>query len=226
MNVATAFTLVSIVALGSVGPAHGAPSPVFSTMNVTVSSDAHVVDGTDIDLDFDNAFQNGTLDPMKVLAKAVSSDGPGKVRTMFRGGAKWLSASRGRTEFQLGWTTRNVTENGRATTRNYGNGNPNWEYVFVADVDSTFTLTWHIVGGGSNSEGLNGFRLDLNSSPYQTMDVNTDGSLSIALLAGASYAIGLFSLAETNPEGQFEGMPLGTRTAHMNGNFDWVIAPR
>jgi hypothetical protein len=61
--------------------------------------------------------------------------------------------------------------------------------------------------------------------PYQNMDVNTDGTTSIQLIAGVPISIGLFSLAETNPQGQFEGMPLGTRTAHMEADFDWSTAP-
>jgi hypothetical protein len=230
MNKTVLFVLLSVFSIASFEIAHSEPTPITAGMHQSVLADAHVIFGEDeenfLDIDFDEEFQVGTIDPMKVSAKAVSTDGKAQVRSFGRGSSKWQSLSAGSMRFHGGWITKNVTENGRASIRSPANGQPSWQYTFVPDVDSVFTLKWDIRGHGTNTEGLRGYELDVRFSPFHTMMVDTEGSVEVFLVAGTTYTISVRNLSETNPPFQFEGMPLGDRKAFITARFSWNIEPQ
>ncbi|MET0498091.1 MAG: hypothetical protein ABW106_07460 [Steroidobacteraceae bacterium] len=203
------------------------PTPITAGLRLDTLADAHVIFGEEepnfIDIDFENAFQVETLNPMTVAAMAASVDGDASVVTSGWAHASWKNPSAGRVEFRgLGWTTKKVTANGRAAI-NSNATLPYWIYTVVPDVDTVFTISWDVKANGTDTSGLNGFEFSLDQAPQQSMELNTSGTASVVLSAGTSYLLGITTKSDTDPT--FLGTPLGTRSAHMNGIFKWKMKP-
>lgn len=204
--------------------AEAEPTPVTAQLLLSALADPHVVDETVVEIDNGTKFQVGTLNPMTASAQAADVEEGARIITRAVAHAEWKSPSAGSVDFyDMGWKTKNVTQNGRAEITGTPN-NSSWYYTFTTDADSVFTIRWDIKGRGTNLEGLDGFQLLVNWAPFQTVAINTSDSVSVNLAAGQTYTIALAPLADTDPT--FVGFPLGTRTAFMNARFHWKIEPR
>lgn len=202
-----------------VASAHAEPTPVSAGMHLAAFADPHVIDETTVETDIDSEFQVGTLSPMTVSVQVADVENGARVIAKAVGHATFKSASAGRVEVHnAGWTTKDVTEIARATVTGTPNGAV-WLYAFTPDANAVFTIDWDIRGRGTNLEGLEGFQLLVNFSPFHTMSIDTADSVSFDLLAGVTYVVLLAPLADTGR------VTLGTRSAHMDASFRWKIEP-
>jgi hypothetical protein len=220
---------LTLCAVAPLIPVHAETTPEFGGVHLSALADAHIIPNqegqpTTLTIDNDDDFQTGTIQSARVRVNAVSTDGAARVRASGHVRAKWKTPAEGTVEYEGGWDTRNVTENGRASVTGGGNLG-DWVYTFSSDVDQTFVIKWDITADGTNTEGLDGFVLKVNNAPFRTMNVNTNGQVSFGpISAGTTVVMSIVSIADT-AQGAFEGFPLGTRTARMKAKFKWRLVP-
>lgn len=200
--------LAVAVALG--GNAHALPIAVSSSLELIARADA----GAGVVSAPAAVSQGASINPLSVSVSATAINVNASVVTSGTALATWVNTARGSVDFtRLGWSTSGVLD-GQADLIGQG-----WRYTFIADVSGLFTLAWDITDAGStNAFGLNGFSFAWSGAGGdEILLLGTSGTLPRAIVAGTTYTVGLDSLA--NIAGR-----LGTRSAFMNGAFDWEMS--
>ena len=139
--------------------------------------------------------------------------------------ATWVNAAQGQVRFNdIGFDSLNNTSISLANIAG-GAGTVAWSYSFIADVTGQFTLDWSVFVQDVTtiSFGLHGFRFQmLEAGGGQTLmnvgDIGTTntGTTTRNIIANQQYTAEVLLNA-----GLFGG--IATRTAFMDGTFDWSM---
>lgn len=179
----------------------------------TMQADADA--GSGVITDSDGASQCGTINPLSASVNALATDAAAWSNAFGSGSATWANAAQGQVHFDdVGWITQDVVSGSAAVFNGM-----DWSYTFIADLDGFFTLDWNILEDPATTSnfGLNGFSFTWTGAGGGIfMDLNTVGNLSRAIVAGTQYTVGI------NNQANIFGA-LGTRTAFMDGWFDWQM---
>ena len=189
------------------------PTAIDSSINLRAQSGINNVPGSV----FDTAFvsQGATVNTLNAAVSANATDPlyPGQfVNSHVAVTATWANAASGNVTFDnVGFTT-NAFSGG--ATPSLGT---DWRYTFTADATGQFTMNWNIFDAGSTSTfGLVGFWFTWSETPLQQLNFATSGTLTRDIVAGHTYFANLENQASI-------GGGVDTRTASMNGVFDWSM---
>ena len=193
------------------GNAFAVPIPVGSRLELTATATIDATTNTDTDSD----SQGSTLNALAVSVSTSVSDGDANVSMFGEANALWASPATGSVDITVGWNIANVST-GSADFNS--DSISDWQYIFTADQDGVFELSWDISAVGSDLFGLPGFSFAGTNMGFFLLDSGTSGSITHDVLAGITYTVNLNSIANMFGE-------LGTRSATMAGDFNWSISP-
>lgn len=139
------------------------------------------------------------------------------------GGAYWVTSDEGSIGFKgLGWQ---LDAAGVPVSADLNQGDPNWSYAFVADVDDVaFSMDFQVIGIG-DLFGLQGWEIRIEGGPeglrtgagYDVFDPTRFGTFTAGLTAGQTYTVSLVNnayVADANGS---------TLHGAMNSQFLWHI---
>jgi hypothetical protein len=215
--------------LGSVGVALIAAAPALATTSIsgTVAVDAKARLGAVTDAHTDGTSAAAPNSVTLSASTSASVDDAGASDTVFkRITATWASADTGSIDLDWGWNINARGYNGYAgafTDESY----PNWQYIFVASGNGTFSGTYNVLGSG-NPFGLEPL-VTSNDWKYSTLggdifNPNGSGTFSVALVAGHTYKMSLANFGNVfNPT---YGIAVeGSATSNVQWHIDYSAAP-
>jgi hypothetical protein len=202
---------VAVLALFAAGAGRAPAGFMAVSSALTLQADANA--GGFPVTDHHSQSQGATTNALSVSVDALSNPENSLVEATATGSATWTSAGQGSVVLSnVGWTTQNVGVGSAALANGL-----DYAYTFVSDQSGTLTLSYNVAATGTNTFGLNGFRMTFDGDVH-TFNLNTSGTVSESVVAGTTYTLGLKNLADI-------GGGLGTRDAHMGGTFDFNFTP-
>jgi hypothetical protein len=206
MTRTTIAAAVAVVSLGWAAPALAGVIPVRSILSLEANASA---DQSGVVTDLKTQSQGAATNPLAVSVDALAVSGMDFAEASAIGSATWTSPGVGHVAISVSWTTS-------AHTGSVVLGHiPDFYYQFIPDASGTMTLTYSIVGGGSDTFGLQGFAGAFGGG-FPSFPLGSSGTLSTTVVAGTTYDFYIGN--EANISGG-----IGTRDAQMTGTFDFNI---
>lgn len=203
-----------------------AQTPVSSTFQLGVYADANQTNGG-YQQDYLIQSQTGTLNPYSGSLAVTDHDPLHSGRSLTvrsSAAATWTDAAHGTVQWRgMGWD-HNTNAQSASKLNGFVVNGPVWSYTFVADANSTFSMTYDVRGSrltfgllGATIEwsGTEG-GLDL-TNPYTPVAA---GLFTRTMTAGETYTVGLANMGNI-----FTSLDPRVGSGTLDADFNWSIGP-